>query len=75
MSDAPDPAMGRFMVIQGVRLMGALVALAGIAVLTHRFAMFDGMPEAVGYVLLVIGIADFLVIPQVLARKWRSPRP
>lgn len=75
MSESADPAMARFMLIQVTRLVGALIALLGIAVITRRIAALDGMPELVGYVLLVAGIADFLVVPQVLARKWRSPRP
>lgn len=74
MSDAPDPAMGRFMIIQAMRLIGALLALAGIAVLTRRIAALDGLPELAGYAFLAVGLVEFLVVPQVLARKWRSPK-
>ena len=70
----PDPAKVRFMVIQAMRAIGALLAAGGIAIASHRFPALATIPDAVGYVLLAAGIADFFVVPQVLARRWRSGR-
>lgn len=75
MTDSPDPAMARFMIIQAVRLAGVLLALVGIAILTRRFAVLDGVPDFAGYAFLAVGFVDLVVAPQLLARKWRSPRP
>jgi hypothetical protein len=31
-------------------------------------------PQWVGYLLLGLGLLDMFLVPQILARKWRSPR-
>lgn len=80
MTDQPnpsgrDPAAARFAVIQAMRASGAALAMGGFAVLSHHFAALAGVPDAVGYVLLGIGLVDFFVVPQVLAKRWRSAKP
>ena len=77
MTDLPDgterdPAVARFAVIQAMRASGAMLVMAGFAVLSHHFAALSGMPDLVGYLLLGVGLVDFFVVPQVLARRWRS---
>ena len=69
-----DPAVTRFAVIQAMRASGAMLVMGGFAVLSHHFAALAGVPDLVGYVLLGIGVADFFVVPQVLARRWRSEK-
>jgi len=32
------------------------------------------LPDVLGYVLLIAGLAGFFVMPTVLARRWRSPK-
>ena len=74
MSDNPaprDPAVPRYFAIQVLRLSGALMVAAGLAVLTGRL----DLPRAAGVVLVLAGLFDFAVVPVLLARRWRSPRP
>lgn len=70
-----DPAQGRFIVIQLVRMVGVAMVLCGVLLQAGRIEALRGVPAAIGYVLIVIGLLDVFVMPQVLARKWRSPRP
>ena len=70
-----DPAAARFAVMQAMRASGAALVVGGFAVLSHHFAALAGAPDLVGYVLLGVGVVDFFVVPQVLARRWRSAKP
>ena len=42
---------------------------------SHHFEALAGVPDLVGYVVLGVGVVDFFVVPQVLAKRWRSKRP
>lgn len=75
MSDQPDPAIARFAVLQVLRLTGALLVLLGVVALSHRFPALDAIPEVAAYAIIAVGLADFFVMPMLLARRWRSPRP
>lgn len=66
-----DPARNRFVTIQAVRWFGVAQVLLAIALLSGRV----GWPQWIGYVLVVNGLVDVFVIPAVLARRWRSPKP
>ena len=33
------------------------------------------LPVAAGYLLAVVGMAEMLVVPLILSRKWKSPKP
>jgi hypothetical protein len=72
MSSTPDPAAARFAVLQLVRLAGALLALAGVLVISGKASWLPKLPEAVGYVLVAAGLVDFYVAPMLLARRWKS---
>lgn len=65
----PDPARARYYLIAGHRLVGAVMLILGMAV----FAGGLNWGTPVGAVLLIFGFLDFLVVPTILARKWRSP--
>lgn len=67
MSD--DPARARFFAVQAVRLSGLVLVLLAVAILARKI----DLPETAGYVLLVIGALDALIMPRVLARRWRTP--
>lgn len=71
----PDPALGRWLVLQVVRIAGVTLALIGLLTIAGRFAPFAGLPQIVGYVFFVVGLADALVLPIFLARRWKSPPP
>lgn len=65
-----DPAQSRYFAMVAVRFAGVALILAGILVVRRVLEL----PEAVGYVLLVLGLAGFFVVPTLLARRWRSPK-
>lgn len=65
----PDPARNRFIAIQAMRWIGTAMAFVGLLVINRRI----DLPIEVGYVLFVIGLLDALVMPTLLARRWKSP--
>jgi len=68
---ADDPARGRFAIIALHRLLGIALVFAGILV---SQGVID-WPEQLGWALVALGLVDVFVVPQVLARMWRTPRP
>ena len=66
-----DPARGRFMTIQLLRLSGVALVLAGLLAVRGKI----GLPAEAGYVMLAAGLAGVFLVPQWLARKWKTPRP
>lgn len=67
-----DPAAARFAVLQLVRLSGVLLAFAGVLIISGKVSWLQGLPEALGYVLIAAGLADFYAAPMLLARRWKS---
>lgn len=63
-------AQQRFLIINFVRITGAIMLVIGLAIIAR--GLF-GLPEVVGYTFFLIGIADFMVVPLLLAKKWKSP--
>jgi hypothetical protein len=66
-----DPARRRFMVVQAMRWAGVALVMLGLLVIDGRI----DLPREAGYVLFAVGIIDALVMPTVLARRWKSPPP
>jgi len=69
-----DPALPRFVALQLARLAGALVALLGVLVLSHRQPLLAQVPDALGDGLIVAGAVAFFAVPLALARRWKSGR-
>ena len=69
--DSDDDARTRFFVIGATRLIGVAIALVGILGLAHRIAI----PEIAAYGFLAFGLFDVFVVPQILAKRWRTPEP
>jgi hypothetical protein len=65
-----DPAAARFAVMQVVRLTGVGLVIAGMLVASGR----SPLPGWAGYILLGVGLVDAFIVPQILARKWRTPK-
>ena len=65
-----DPAAIRFAQIQFIRLLGVAFVVSGMLVAVGRAPL----PEWVGYLLIASGLVGVFVLPQVLARKWRTPK-
>lgn len=67
---APDPAKGRFIAIQALRWSGLAMVIIGLLVIQKKIAL----PMEVGYGLFLLGLFDALIMPSLLARRWRTPR-
>jgi hypothetical protein len=59
-------------VIQFARLAGFAVVLVGILVARDVIDLAGESNRIVGYILIAVGLVDGFVVPQVLARKWRT---
>lgn len=64
-------ARRRFTIIQLVRLTGVAMVFAGLLAIAGRI----GLPREAGYVLFVVGLFDAMLLPVLLTRNWKSPRP
>jgi len=62
-------ARSRFLVINAVRIAGVAMVLIGILIVQGVIESID----IAGYVLIGVGLVDVFVMPQVFARKWRTP--
>jgi hypothetical protein len=62
-------AQYRFLVINLCRISGAIMLVVGLAVIARQAF---GLPIAAGYVLFLVGMFDFLVVPVFLAKRWKS---
>lgn len=65
----PDPARSRWIAIQAMRWTGLVMVLVGLLVVNRRI----DLPEVAGYVLVVVGLFDALIVPTMLAKGWKSP--
>lgn len=66
-------AQYRFLVINICRITGAIMLVIGLAVIAREAF---GLPKAAGYVLFLVGMLDFLLVPVFLAKRWKStPMP
>lgn len=63
-----DPAMGRYMVLQLVRLGCIFVVMFGLLIQENRI---EG-PALLGGALLVGGAMGFFFLPRTLAKRWKS---
>lgn len=67
----PDPARRRFLAIQAMRWIGLALVIFALLVIYRRI----DLPIELGYALFLFGIVDALIMPTVLARRWKSPPP
>ena len=67
--DNDDDARTRFFVIGASRLLGAAIVIAGLVGLAGKLPI----PPVAAYAFIAFGLFDVFVVPQVLARKWRTP--
>jgi len=67
-------ARNRWVVIQAMRVGGVAFAILGIMMARDVVVIGGDDNRLVGYGFIVIGLLDAFVVPQYLARKWRTPR-
>ncbi|MDK2755516.1 MAG: hypothetical protein KYX66_02140 [Blastomonas fulva] len=63
-------ARTRFFVIGAVRLVGAITIALAVAI---TYGRISGVPREFGYGLLLFGILEMLIVPQILVKRWKSP--
>ena len=68
-----DEARSRWMIIQALRTMGFALAILGILMARGVVDLAGNSNQLVGYAFAAIGLLDGFVMPQFLARKWRTP--
>ena len=66
-----DAAKRRFIILQAIRWLGTGLALFGLLVIYRKV----DLPQEAGYVLFLVGLIDALIVPTLVARRWKSPRP
>jgi len=66
-----DPARARYFVIQMLRISGVALVVLGIAIIRRKI----DLPEIAGYFIAAVGLFDALLMPSLLARKWKTPLP
>lgn len=65
-----DPARARFFALQLMRLGGLAMVIVALLGLNDVLPV----PPVAAWPLLVLGLVEIFVIPQMLARQWRSPK-
>jgi hypothetical protein len=70
--DDETKAQYRFLIINICRITGAVMLVLGLAVIAREAF---GLPKAAGYVLFLVGMADFLLVPVFLSKRWKSQPP
>jgi hypothetical protein len=65
----PDPAKTRFIAIQALRWSGLAMAITGLLVIEEKIEL----PAEIGYGLFLVGLFGALIMPSLLARRWRTP--
>lgn len=74
---APVPeevVKARWMTIQAARILGVALVVLGILLVRDVVDIAGESNHLIGYVFIVVGLVDSFVMPQMLARKWRTPR-
>jgi hypothetical protein len=68
MNDKEQLARQRFMLLNIMRFMGVGIVLLAVIFISGR--IFPAVPDTAGYVLLVVGMIDFFLMPAVLKKGW-----
>lgn len=73
LSDEDRIARGRFLLLTLVRLGGVALVMLGIAIWQSDFVV-DGGSAVLGVPVFLLGLAETVFLPKLLASKWRTPR-
>ena len=65
-----DPAKTRFLILNLIRLSGVVLVFTGAALIAKRWVE---PAEIIGGVLIALGAFEVLIVPLILARRWRTP--
>lgn len=70
MNDNDAKARNRYLIISVARLSGAVLLAIGLAIIANGFM---DLPIELGYALFAIGVFEFIALPVLLSRRWKSP--
>ncbi|ARS29150.1 hypothetical protein [Sphingomonas sp. KC8] len=65
-------ARTRYTILSAMRASGVLLMILGLWIWNGDILQAGGLPIA-GIPLFALGFAEALLLPQILARKWRTP--
>ena len=68
-SRAETRAQYRFLIINLYRITGAIMLVVGLAVIAREAF---GLPKAIGYLLFLVGMIGFMLVPVLLSKRWKS---
>jgi hypothetical protein len=68
--DSETAAKSRFIILNVVRLSGAILIALGLGIIANGFM---DLPVEAGYAAFAVGVFEFVVLPIILSRKWKSP--
>ena len=60
----------RYLIISAARLSGAVLLAIGLAVIANGFM---DLPVETGYLIFAIGVFEFIALPVLLSRRWKTP--
>lgn len=72
MTDPESRARNRYFVLSLARLAGGVVMVVGLIAAAGRLG---SVPPIAGGVLVLGGAFGFALLPVMLARRWRTPKP
>lgn len=67
-------ARSRFTMLSAMRAGGVVTMLLGMWIWWGN-VLREGGHTPIGFTLFAIGFAASLIVPQILARRWRTPPP
>jgi len=68
--DTPDPARSRFILLTVLRVSGVALMLCGMGVMVKGMMQ---QSDLIGGMIFAIGCIEGLILPRMLARRWRTP--
>lgn len=65
-------ARTRYVILSALRASGVLLMVMGLWIWNSDILREGGWPT-VGVPLFALGFVESLILPQIIARKWRTP--
>ncbi len=65
-----DISKRRFLALTLIRLSGVVLAFIGVSIVSKRWIE---PADLIGYAFILVGAFDVMVVPLLLARRWRTP--
>jgi hypothetical protein len=71
-NEKESQARARFFILSSIRLVGALMMLAGFVLVMGKWSLAGPDADRVtGVILVLVGAFEFSLAPMLLARSWK----